>query len=115
MSREIRRVPLDFAHPLKEVWPGYLLPGEGYQLWETISEGSPVSPVFATPAELATWIKTHGSEFDGRNTPHDQLVAWIDNVGVSIGTAAIVPGRGLVSGVELAAERVARPQADEAG
>lgn len=88
--------------------------GEGYQLWETISEGSPVSPVFATPAELATWIKTHGSEFDGRNTPYDQLVAWIESVGVSIGTAATVPGRGLVNGVELAAERVARPQADEA-
>lgn len=27
--------------------------GTGYQLWETVSEGSPITPVFATPEELA--------------------------------------------------------------
>lgn len=26
MSRQVMRVPLDFAHPLQEVWPGYLGP-----------------------------------------------------------------------------------------
>lgn len=31
--------------------------GEGYQIWETVSEGSPISPVFATPEELATHMK----------------------------------------------------------
>lgn len=30
--------------------------GEGWQLWETVSEGSPQSPVFATADELATWM-----------------------------------------------------------
>lgn len=30
--------------------------GEGWQLWETVSEGSPVSPVFATAKELAKWM-----------------------------------------------------------
>jgi len=30
--------------------------GDGWQLWETTSEGSPVSPVFGTAEELATWI-----------------------------------------------------------
>ncbi|MDX3247196.1 hypothetical protein [Streptomyces sp. ME18-1-4] len=30
--------------------------GDGWQLWETVSEGSPVSPVFATSDELATWM-----------------------------------------------------------
>ena len=29
--------------------------GEGWQIWETVSEGSPVTPVFATPEELAKW------------------------------------------------------------
>ena len=29
--------------------------GDGYQIWETVSEGSPITPVFATPEELATW------------------------------------------------------------
>lgn len=30
--------------------------GDGWQLWETVSEGSPVSPVFATSDDLATWM-----------------------------------------------------------
>lgn len=30
--------------------------GEGWQLWETVSEGSPISPVFATSDELAAWM-----------------------------------------------------------
>jgi hypothetical protein len=29
--------------------------GKGWQLWETVSEGSPVSPVFETPEALAEW------------------------------------------------------------
>lgn len=32
--------------------------GEGWQLWEIVSEGSPVSPVFATGDELARWLTT---------------------------------------------------------
>lgn len=30
--------------------------GEGWQLWETTSEGSPISPVFAIAEDLATWM-----------------------------------------------------------
>lgn len=30
--------------------------GDGWQLWETVSEGSPISPVFATAEDLASWI-----------------------------------------------------------
>jgi len=41
-------------------WESYDPPdGDGYQLWETISEGSPVSPVFATPSELARWTEAN--------------------------------------------------------
>lgn len=29
--------------------------GEGWQAWESVSEGSPISPVFATAEELAAW------------------------------------------------------------
>ncbi len=44
--------------------------GEGYQIWETVSEGSPVSPAFADPRELAAWMVkndtsvTSGNDFD---------------------------------------------------
>jgi hypothetical protein len=30
--------------------------GEGWQLWETVSEGSPISPVFASAEALAQWL-----------------------------------------------------------
>lgn len=30
--------------------------GEGWQLWESVSEGSPISPVFGTAEELAQWL-----------------------------------------------------------
>jgi len=28
MGRELKRVPLDFDHPIDEIWPGYLMPDE---------------------------------------------------------------------------------------
>jgi hypothetical protein len=30
--------------------------GEGWQLWETVSEGSPISPVFDSAEKLAEWL-----------------------------------------------------------
>lgn len=44
--------------------------GDGYQIWETVSEGSPISPVFATPEELAQhmagkpWGADNGSSYE---------------------------------------------------
>ena len=37
--------------------------GEGYQLWETTSEGSPESPVFATLDELCAWCEGNATTF----------------------------------------------------
>ncbi len=76
--------------------------GDGYQLWQTVTEGGPSSPVFATPEHLADWIIASGSRFDGSATPRDQLIAWIAKEGSSIGSFASVGGQ-IVSGVELAA------------
>jgi len=33
--------------------------GEGWQVWETVSEGSPISPVFADKTELINWLIIH--------------------------------------------------------
>ena len=49
---------------LCEEWePTEPLAGEGYQLWEDCSEGSPVSPVFATIDELCEWCAEHATTF----------------------------------------------------
>ena len=37
--------------------------GNGYQLWEATSQGSPVSPVFATLDELCEWCEKNATTF----------------------------------------------------
>ena len=37
-----------------------------YQVYETVSEGTPVTPHFATKAELIDWLVKHGDEWDQR-------------------------------------------------
>jgi hypothetical protein len=37
--------------------------GDGYQLWEDCSEGSPVSPVFTSLDELCAWAADHATTF----------------------------------------------------
>ena len=118
MSREVRRVPMDYQHPRCLV-PDYqhgglrvafvpLFPGEryeesltefradpadwdfepprfedympvfagddlGYCMYETVSEGTPISPVFATPEELARWLADTGaSAFGGATATYEQ-------------------------------------------
>jgi len=99
MGRELKRVPMDFAWPLGEIWHGYEwslcrdscenckkfasikgIPlnsygcpdyetikgppiGEGYQLWETTTEGSPQSPVFSNIDDLCKWCAVNATTF----------------------------------------------------
>jgi hypothetical protein len=70
--------------------------GDGWQLWETVSEGSPVSPVFATADELATWMSA--PERGDRWVPPAVAAKFIaDGWAPSFISSA---STGLVSGVE---------------
>jgi hypothetical protein len=42
--------------------------GYGWQMWETTSEGSPISPVLDTPEELARWLVDNGTSAFGSIT-----------------------------------------------
>ena len=56
--------PDDEAKRLHDEWKAYEPPvGEGYQLWETTSEGSPQSPVFLTLDELCRWCEKNATTF----------------------------------------------------
>ena len=58
--------------------------GDGYQLWETVTEGSPISPVFATPEELADWLVAPDNDTSiTRGTTRDQWLAMIRGPGWS--------------------------------
>lgn len=78
--------------------------GEGYQLWQTISEGGPCSPVFSTPEGLADWIIASRNDLHGSGTPRENLIQWIRKEGVSAGSFIVDSDSGVItSGVEAAA------------
>ncbi|MBQ1118492.1 hypothetical protein, partial [Streptomyces sp. C3-3] len=70
--------------------------GEGWQLWETVSEGSPISPVFDSADGLAGWMSDPAR--GDRWVPQDVAAKFIDDGWAPsfVGT----PATGLVSGVE---------------
>jgi hypothetical protein len=51
--------------------------GDGWQVWETVSEGSPVTPVFATADELIEYLCTKGDAWcqKGRGAPPSREAA----------------------------------------
>jgi hypothetical protein len=71
--------------------------GKGYQLWETVSEGSPISPVFATPEELADWL-TKNSTGMHAGTSREQWLKFICGPGWA--PSFIGVGNKLMTGVE---------------
>jgi len=46
--------------------------GEGYQLWETTSEGSPVSPVFETLDSLCEWCEENYTVYANMKATKEQ-------------------------------------------
>jgi hypothetical protein len=66
--------------------------GEGYQLWETTSEGSPVSPVFKTAEELAEWCEDNASVFGGMKTTKEKWLKMFLTDSVDSGSLMIKSG-----------------------
>lgn len=55
-----------------------------YQVWETVSEGTPVSPAFATEEELINYLAEHGDEWDQKRCHEpDWQRLWGGTPGVS--------------------------------
>jgi len=89
---------------LSDEWEGFDPPkGPGYQLWETTSEGSAMSPVFETPEELARWLADTGASSFGSST--ESYETWLDFVrGPGWAPSAVSTGGVLNSGVSAAVE-----------
>jgi len=58
MGREIKRVPLDYQWDGEETDPPE---GEGWMIWETVSEGTPVTEVFKTKEEAVEYLHHYGA------------------------------------------------------
>ena len=99
-------MPLDFDWEIKKTWKGYQNPfykkswekfeppeGEGYQCWETTSEGSPFSPVFGTFDGLCEWLSYNPSGITRKFTKEDWKKALKTDSYTEIGTGKLrLPG-----------------------
>ena len=70
-----------------------------FMMYENTTEGTPISPAFATPEELARWLADSGaSAFAGQTATYE---AWLSTCkSGSAPSAMFSPQTGLVSGVE---------------
>lgn len=73
------------------------------QMYETTTEGTPISPVFETPEKLARWLANNeASTFAGMTTSYENWLRMIGH-GHSIGSMMTGGPEGPVSGVDVAA------------
>jgi hypothetical protein len=76
--------------------------GDGWQMWETTTEGSPISPVFATPEELAKWLAdSEASAMGSQGATYEQ---WLAMIKVGWAPTGIMQGGEIKSGVEAATD-----------
>ena len=78
--------------------------GDGWQMWETTSEGSPISPVFDTPETLARWLADNeASSFGSETATYDQWLSMITDGWAPL--MVVDSEHGLRSGVEAATDK----------
>lgn len=69
-----------------------------FMMYEDTSEGTPISPAFATPEELARWLADTGaSSFANQTASYE---AWLRIAKGGFAPSAILSSAGLQSGVE---------------
>lgn len=72
--------------------------GDGWQLWQTVSEGGPVSPVFASPEELAQWMAEGGHKWQKEPMDYDVALRFIK---AGWAPSFVATSAGLMTGVEV--------------
>lgn len=76
--------------------------GDGWQMWENTSEGSPISPVFETPEGLATWLFENRNNTVDEGTTMEQWLSFIKSE-EPCAPSFVMDGNGLHTGVEALA------------
>lgn len=71
--------------------------GPGFQMWETVTEGSPISPVFETPQDLATYLAENPMGADNGTS----FEAWMRLIlGDGWAPSMVLDSNGIRTGVE---------------
>lgn len=90
----------DGAEPKPEEYMPDFAPGAAthFMMYEDTSEGTPISPAFATPEELARWLAdNNASAFGGMTATYEQ---WLATCRRGFAVSAIMSSAGFQSGVE---------------
>lgn len=128
MGREVRRVPADWKHPIKEnggyiplhhrsilefqddsdpeedkIQESELMPDFGesathWQMYEDTTEGTPISPVFDNPEDLATWLFENKASAFGNSTATRER--WLQMIHRGSAPSCVIDSSGIRSGVE---------------
>jgi len=73
--------------------------GDGWQMWETVSEGSPISPVCESPDALARWLVDNNASACG--TCRASYEQWLAMIGEGWAPSMVFDSEhGIRSGVE---------------
>jgi hypothetical protein len=81
-----------------DTWTPPTVPeGDGWQLWETVSEGGPVTPVLTTAEALVDWLVEHGEHHSPEPYRREAAEALV-RAGISFGTFLVTDGRLLQGG-----------------
>lgn len=72
-----------------------------FMMYEDTSEGTPISPAFASPEELARWLADTGASAFADNTASYE--AWLRVAKGGLAPSAVLSANGLRSGVEALA------------
>jgi hypothetical protein len=71
--------PSEAIKTASEAWKETEPPvGEGFQLWETTSEGSPTSPVFSTIEALCDWCAVNATTFGSHKATAEKWRTMLD-------------------------------------
>ena len=73
-------------------------------MYEDTTEGTPISPAFKTPEELARWLADNGASAFGSSTATYEQ--WLATCRGAWAPSMVMDAKGLRSGVEFAAEKV---------
>ena len=108
MGREVRRVPSHWQHPvqdgkfkpLRQLEMPHWRNGEAthYQMYETTTEGTPISPAMESPEELAHWLVDNQVSAFGDQTA--SFEAWLMVAQGRTAISCMVTKAGVINGVE---------------
>lgn len=72
-----------------------------FMMYEEVTEGTPISPAFATPEQLARWLADNkASAFADRTATYGE---WLDTIKRGSAVSAVMVGGSMMSGVEFEA------------